>query len=116
LTILLQPPDRTVANYCRAYEDQETQFSHGGDQEYRVGVFTSSVNDPGKFAEAYAALERVAPDEIRYDVRTLRSTLETMHENPSQMFGAALSGLSAEMRVTDWTQAHCRPPIDATTR
>lgn len=103
----LLPPERSVNAYCKEYEKQLAMFPHGEDK-YSAGIFTSETNDPRKFAEAYGALARVAPDDIRQDVRTLHSVFDTIDKNPAQTLSASLSGLGAESSVKNWTRANCR--------
>ena len=106
IVVQLLPPERSVAAYCKEYKKQLALFPHGKDQ-YGAGIFTSETNDPGHFASAYAALERVAPNDIRQDVRTLHAVFDTIDKNPEQTLSASLSGLGAESSVKDWTANHC---------
>lgn len=103
----LLPPERSVEVYCKEYEKQLAKFPHEEDK-YSAGIFTSETNDPRRFANAYAALERVAPDDIRQDVRTLRAVFDTIDKNPEQTLSASLSGLGAESSVKDWAEEHCQ--------
>lgn len=108
LFLLLRPSERSVAAYCTEYKKQQAALPHGSNDRYKAAMFTSSVNDPHKFAGAFAALERVAPDDIRPDVKTLKSVFDKIDKDPSQTFGASLSGLGAETNVEKWTQDHCK--------
>lgn len=103
----LKPPERSVGAYCKVYKEENAKFPHSGGDKYEAGIFRSSSNDLSAFAAAHGKLERVAPDEIRYDVKALKSVLDKMDKDPSQTFSAGLSGLGPQMRVQDWTKAHC---------
>lgn len=106
--ILIAPPERSVASYCKVYKEENAKLPHEGADKYRAAIFTSSANDPGKFAAAFNKLERVSPEDIRHDVKTLKAVFEKMESDPSQSFGASLSGIGAESSVKAWTEGHCK--------
>ncbi|MGH7158357.1 MAG: hypothetical protein ACREGD_04815 [Candidatus Saccharimonadales bacterium] len=106
--LLTRPPERSVAAYCKVYIEENAKLPHEGGDKHKAGVFTSSINDPGKFATAYSKLERVAPEEIRHDVKTLKSVFEKIDSDPSQTLNAGLSGLGASMEIEGWTKENCR--------
>lgn len=107
LIVQLRPPERSVEAYCKVYKEENAQFPHEGGDKYEAGIFKSSSNNLHDFAAAYGRLERVAPDDIRYDVKALKAVLDKMDKDPSQSFGAGLSGIGPQMRVQDWTKDHC---------
>jgi hypothetical protein len=101
--IMLWPPQRSVASYCKLYKDENEQLtkSKGAD------VFSNSTRNAHDFAVAYSKLERVAPSDIDPDVKTLKLIFEKIDKDPSQALAASLSGLSAESSVKKWTAQHC---------
>ncbi len=105
--VFFRPPERSVAAYCKVYKDENAKLLHQGEDKYSAGIFTSSVNDPHKFAEAYSKLEQVAPEDVRPDVKTLRQVFQKIDSDPTQSLGAGLSGLGAESSIKDWTTKHC---------
>ncbi len=107
LIVQLIPPERSVEAYCRVYSEENAKLPHEGGDKYEAGVFRSSANNMHDFAAAYGKLEEVAPDDIKYDVKALKAVLDKMDKDPSQAFGAGLSGLGPQMRVQDWTKEHC---------
>lgn len=104
----LLPPDRSVVSYCKVYKEENAKLPHSGSDKYSVAIFTSSSNNYHNFAEAFGKLERVSPEGIRYDVRTLQSVTEKIDSDPSQILSASISGLSAESNVRGWTTSHCK--------
>jgi hypothetical protein len=100
-------PERSVASYCKTYKEQNAKLANTKGSSYSVSVFTHSSSDPGDFASAFSALEKVAPDDIRPDVTTLQKVFQKIKDDPTQGLGASLSGLSAESSVTNWTSGHC---------
>lgn len=108
LTIfLLMQPERSVAAYCKVHKEQSAKLAHAQGDTYSVTVFPHSSSDPGDFVSAFNELEQVAPEEIYPDVKTLQQIFQTINDDPSQAFGASLSGLSAESSVKEWTVEHC---------
>jgi hypothetical protein len=105
--LFTRQPERSVAAYCKVYAEENAKLPHDGGDKHKAGIFTSSINDPGKFAAAYTKLERVAPEEIRHDVKTLKAVFEKIDSDPSQTLAAGLSGLGASMEVENWTKGHC---------
>lgn len=108
LVVQLRPPERSVEAYCKVYKEESAKFPHEGGDKYEAGIFRSSSNNLHDFATAHGRLEQVAPDEIRYDVKALKAVLDKMDKDPSESFGAGLSGIGPQMRVQDWTKTHCQ--------
>lgn len=106
--LTFRQPERSVVAYCKVYKEEAAKLPHEGGDTYQAAMFTSSSNDPHKFAVAFGQLERVAPEEIRQDVKTLQSVFGKIDSDPSQKLTASLSGLGAESNVRDWTQDHCK--------
>lgn len=105
--LFTRQPERSVEAYCKVYAEENAKLPHDGGDKHKAGIFTSSINDPGKFAVAYSKLEQVAPEEIRHGVKTLKSVFEKIDSDPSQTLSAGLSGLGASMEVENWTKGHC---------
>jgi hypothetical protein len=58
--------------------------------------------------DALGKLERVAPDNIQPDVKTLKQLFEKIDKDPSQAFSASMSGLGAEDSVNKNATQHCK--------
>lgn len=106
--LLMQRPERSVAAYCKVYNEEKTRLSKLPGNTWPSAVFNDELSDAGAFAEAFGKLEKVAPEEIRPDVKTLQSLYKKVADDPSQAIGASLSGIGAESSVKDWTTEHCK--------
>lgn len=105
---IFQQPERSVASYCKVYKEEKARLANTSGDTYKVAVFPDvASSDAGDFAKAFGNLEKVAPDEIKADVGSLKQVFEKIKSDPSQGFGASLSGLGAESSVKDWTTEHC---------
>lgn len=100
-------PHRSVTAYCKIYKEETTRLAALPGTTWPSGVFNDSLSDAGEFAKSFGKLEKVAPDEIRTDVATLKSIYQKIGDDPSQAISASLSGVSAESSVKDWTKSHC---------
>lgn len=107
VVFLLRPPARSVAAYCRIYNEQNAKLAKAKGNAYTVAVFSHNSSNPADFVEAFSKLERVAPDDIRPDVTILKKVFQTIQKDPSQALNAGIGGESAERSVTDWTTDHC---------
>ncbi len=103
----LGSPKRSAAAYCQTYKDEKARLAALPGDTWPSGVFNDAVSDAGEFATAFSRLEKVAPDEIRPDVATLRSVYQSIEDNPAGAISASLSGAGAESSVKNWTEAHC---------
>lgn len=106
--ILLLMPQRSIAAYCKAYQEENTKLMSAKGNSYSVKVFSHSSSNPADFVAAFSRLEQVAPNDIAPDVKTLRQIFQKIDSDPSQAIGASLSGLSAESSVKAWTSSHCQ--------
>ena len=96
--ILLRPPRRSAEAFCAAYAKENSKLpkpSNFQERKYGVAGLTSSTSDPHNFANIFARLEKVAPDDIRPDVRALQLVFEKIEDDPSQELSAGLGGLSS---------------------
>jgi hypothetical protein len=98
---------RSVASYCKVYEQQNDKLASAQGDSYSVKVFTHSTSDPGNYADAFSALNNVAPKDIQPDVESLQKLFQSIKDDPSKGMSASLSGLSAEDNVTQWTKDRC---------
>jgi hypothetical protein len=104
---LFSKPERSVANYCKIYKEQDYKLAESTGDSYSVTVFSHSSSKPEDFTSAFTELEKVAPNDIQPDVKTLKQIFQKIDSDPSQAISASLSGLSAEESVTEWTKQHC---------
>ena len=106
--IIFGQPERSVASYCKVYQEEEARLAKLPGDTYPSGVFQDELSDAGAFADAFSKLEKVAPDEIRPDVKSLQGVYKKMADDPSQAIAASLSGAGAEDSVKEWTGDHCK--------
>lgn len=106
--LLLGQPERSVAAYCKVYTEEKARLAKLPGDTYPSGVFQDELSDTGAFADAFGKLEKVAPDEIKSDVKTLQSIYKKMADDPSQAVAASLSGAGAEESVKKWTETYCK--------
>lgn len=106
--IIFGQPERSVASYCKVYEEEKARLAKLPGDTYPSGVFQDELSDAGAFADAFSKLEKVAPDEIRSDVKSLQGIYKKMADDPSQAIAAGLSGAGAEDSVKKWTANHCK--------
>lgn len=103
-------PRRSVEAYCQAFKEENAKLpksSNPSDRKWNAAGLVSSSSDPANFAKAFERLERVAPDDIKPDIKTLRQTFEKIEDDPSQLLTAGLGGLSAESNIEQWNKIHC---------
>ena len=105
--LLLGQPERSVTAYCKVYTEEKARLAKLPGNTYPSGVFNDELSDAGEFAQAFGKLERVAPDEIKSDVKNLQGIYKKMADDPSQAIAASLSGAGAEKSVKKWTTEHC---------
>lgn len=104
----LAAPKRSVAAYCQTYNEEKTRLAALPGNTWPSGVFNDAISDAGEFAVSFGKLEKVAPDEIAPDVKTLQGVYQKIHDDPSQAISASLSGTSAESSVKKWTVTNCK--------
>jgi hypothetical protein len=108
IILLIQRPERSVASYCKVYNEEKTRLSKLPGDTWPSAVFNDELSDANAFAEAFGKLEKVAPEEIRPDVKTLQSLYKKVADDPSQAIGVSLSGIGPEDSVKKWTVEHCK--------
>lgn len=107
LMLTMTRPERSVEAFCKVYSEENARLATAHGDSYAVAVFDHKSSNPGDFAKAFSKLERVAPDEIRPDVKTLRQIFERIERDPSQALSASLSGITAEASVENWGKERC---------
>lgn len=100
-------PERSVASYCKVYKEQNAKLANATGSTYAVAVFSHRSSKPSDFISAFSALEKVSPDEIQSDVKTLKQIFQTIESSPAQAATAELSGIGAESSVKSWTDTNC---------
>lgn len=103
----LAAPKRSVTAYCQTYKDEKARLAKLPGDTWPSGVFNDAISDAGEFAASFGRLEKVAPDEIAPDVKTLQGVYQKIHDDPSQAISASLSGTGAEASVKSWTENNC---------
>lgn len=100
-------PQRSVTAYCSTYKEEKARLAKLPGDTWPAGIFNDELSDAGEIATSVGRLEKVAPDDIRSDVATIRSIYQKIHDDPSQAISASLSGVSAEQNVKKWTTDNC---------
>lgn len=100
-------PKRSVEAYCKVYKEEKARLAKLPGDSWPSGVFNDSIGDAAEFEAAFSRLERVAPEEIRGDVSTLKSVYQKIHNDPSQAISVSLNGESAEASLKQWTSTNC---------
>lgn len=100
-------PQRSTAAYCKVYKEEKSRLATLPGETWPAGIFDDKLNDAGEIDISIGRLEKVAPEEIKPDLATLKSIYKKIHDDPTQAFGASLSGISAEDSVKSWTKKHC---------
>jgi hypothetical protein len=106
--ILFISPHRSVAAYCKVYNEDEVMLRGARGSTYSVAVFKNRSSNAHDFALAFGNLDRVAPSDIEPDIKTLKDVFDRINSDPAQTLGASLSGLGAESRVKIWTTMNCK--------
>lgn len=104
----LATPKRSAAAYCQTYKDEKARLAKLPGDTWPSGVFNDAISDAGEFAVSFSRLEKVAPDEIAPDVKTLQGVYRKIHDDPSQAISASLSGTSAESNLKRWDITNCK--------
>lgn len=107
-SVFIGKPERSVAAFCKVQKEENARLEKANGETYAVKVFSHRTSDPGDFALAFERLEKVSPDEIQPDVRTLKQIFEKIDQDPSQALGAALSGVGAESSAVKWVDSNCK--------
>ena len=107
ILILFIPPHRSVAAYCKVYNEAEVKLANAQGSTYSVAIFKHRSSNAHDFALALGKLDRVAPSDIEPDIKTLKNVFESIDSDSAQTLGASLSGLGAESRVKEWTTTNC---------
>lgn len=100
-------PKRSVAEYCKVYAQEKARISKLPGNTYPSLLFDHPQNDASEFAISLGRLEKVAPDEIRPDITTLKSLYEKLHKDPSQMTSISFAADPVDTSLKKWTDEHC---------
>lgn len=103
----LAVPERSANAYCKVFTSEKTRLAKYPGDTYPSGVFSDTISDAGQFAVSFGRLERVAPDDIKSDVTTLKNIYQKMHDDPSSAIAASLSAIGPDDSVKQWTDGHC---------
>lgn len=108
LSVSLPTPRRSVTAFCTSYKQEDSRLAKSSGDTYSLKPFTHSSSDPQDFANALKNLEKVAPNDIEPDVRTLQQIFEKIDKDPSQAISASLSGLGPESSFASWVDKNCK--------
>ena len=108
LVVQSMTPKRSIAGFCKVYKEEKTRLVKLPGNTWPSGVFSDEISDASEFALSFEKLEKVAPDEIAADLKTLQGIYQKIHDDPSQAIAASLSGMSTDESVKKWTVANCK--------
>ena len=100
-------PKRSVAAYCKVYTQEKARIAKLPGNTYPSLLFDHPQNDASQFAVSLGRLEKVAPDDIRPDITTLKSLYEKLHNDPSQMTSISFAADPVDTSLKKWTGDHC---------
>ena len=103
----LATPKRSVAAYCKVYTEEKARISKLPGNTYPSLLFDHPQNDANEFAVSLGRLEKVAPDDIRPDITTLKSLYEKLHKDPSQMTSISFAADPVDTSLSKWTSQRC---------
>src|SRR5687767_14482699 len=86
-SVFISKPERSVAAFCKVHKEENAKLEKANGETYAIKVFSHRTSNPGDFAKAFSQLEKVSPDEIQPDVKTLRQIFEKIEHDPSQALG-----------------------------
>ncbi len=116
-------PERSVASYCRVWQEEGTKLRDRQIAARRQGengdIFapiTAAMAGPGDLAALFDKLDKVAPDEIEPDVKRYRDAMQELADSLKE--GNLLNMLTKQMeiaaqtkgvedRINAWTQTNC---------
>lgn len=104
-------PERSAESFCRVLSEEKSRLATFPGDTYPSGVFNEELSNAQEFADSFAKLEKVAPEEIRTDVSTIKSLYAKIHADPSQAIAVGLSGIDPEDNVEDWIENNCEIDI-----
>jgi hypothetical protein len=103
----LATPKRSVAAYCKVYTQEKARIAKLPGDTYPSLLFDHPQNDASEFAVSLGRLEKVAPDDIRPDITTLKSLYEKLHKDPSQMTSISFAAEPVDTSLSKWTSQQC---------
>lgn len=103
----LAQPRRSVAAYCKVYTAEKARIAKLPGDTYPSLLFDHQLSDAGEFVTSLDRLERVAPDDVRSDVRTLKSLYQKLKDDPSQMASVSLAADPVDTNLKNWTRKSC---------
>jgi hypothetical protein len=103
----LAAPKRSVAAYCKVYTQEKTRISKLPGDTYPSLLFGHQLNDASQFVTSLGRLEKVAPDDIRPNVTTLKSLYQKLHDDPSQMVSISFAADPVDTSLSKWTSQRC---------
>lgn len=103
-------PKRSVAAYCKVYKEEKARLAKLPGDTYPSLLFDHPLSDAGEFATSLDRLEKVAPEDIRSDIGTLKSLYQKLDHDPSQMVSVSFAAESIDKDLNTWTTDHCESP------
>lgn len=99
---------RSAASFCQVLSDEKSRLAAFPGNSYPSGIFNEELSNAQEFVDSFAKLEKVAPDEIKADVSTLKLLYVKIQSDPSQSLSAGLSGVEPEDNVKEWIVDNCK--------
>lgn len=103
----LAAPQRSVAAYCKIYTQEKARLSKLPGDTYPSLLFDHPLSDANEFVASLGRLEKVAPDDVRPDITTLKSLYQKLHNDPSQMVSISFAAEPVDTSLKKWTGSNC---------
>jgi hypothetical protein len=105
--VQLAAPKRSVAAYCKVYTQEKARISKLPGDTYPSLLFDHQLNDASQFVASLGRLEKVAPDDIKPNITTLKSLYQKLHDDPSQMVSISFAADPVDTSLSKWTSQRC---------
>jgi len=105
--LMLKQPERSVASYCKVYKAEKARIAKLPGDTYPSLLFDHPLSDAGEFVTSLDKLEKVAPNDIKSDARTLKNLYQKLDDDPSQLTSVSFAAEPVDKSVSEWTINHC---------
>ena len=105
--LILKQPERSVASYCKVYKEEKARVARLPGDTYPSLLFDHPLSDAGEFVISLDKLEKVAPNDIRPNVHTLKTLYQKLRDDPSQLTSVSFAAEPVDKNVSEWTNQRC---------
>ena len=108
VVLTLSKPERSVASYCKVYKEEKARVAKLPGDTYPSLLFDHPLSDAGEFVTSLDRLEKVAPNDIRPDVHTLKPLYQKLQYDPSQLTSVSFAAEPVDKSASEWTKQNCK--------